>query len=95
MYTTVKEWIAEQLPGSFLDVAPDVIFVHSREYVWINGYKLVNAAGHMEWRNEYQATTPNCAGEFPLFETVVTEIRRGKTARYTFDNSPVTGTGIK
>ena len=89
----VNNWLDNANPGLFLSSAPESITVNEVRFDWIGESQGVSGTSKV-FRNQYQSSQHASNGEWPVIETVVKEVRRGRTTRYTFDRSTL-GSGLK
>lgn len=88
----VKNWIDNHQAIDFLN-PPDSITVGNVKFDLFDSYKNTTS-GKTKYISVYQSTS-QIKGEYPLFEAVVKEVKKGKSKQYVFDKSDIGGTGLK
>lgn len=90
----VNNWVESHSPGDFLSAAPSSVTLGGVEFNWIGENKSLTSEGLPQYINTYQSTRQANNGEWPVFETVVTQKKRGRKTSYSWDTSTF-GTGLR
>lgn len=90
-----NEWISKQDAINFTGSAPDNIKIGDISFSKIDEYKSVDSKGRTQYCSVYQSSTQANNGEYPIFETVVDTVKKGKLTQYQFNTSVIGGSGLK